>query len=115
MRKLLFPLLLSMPLLANAKCLTNDKWHGEDKQLHALVGMGIGFYATLQTSSPMEGFLWGAGIGLVKEAVDAGGLGQCSLQDLLITAAASALGASLGNVAIRIQDRKVTLLYRKEF
>ena len=96
---------------AHAKCITNDKWRGDDKAQHALAGMGIGYIATMQTKDPVEGFLWAAGIGAAKEAIDATGGGQCSLQDFLVTAAAGGIGAGLGKISLRYIDNKPTVVY----
>ena len=96
---------------AHAKCITNDKWRGDDKAQHALAGLGIGYIATMQTKDPMTGFLWAAGIGAAKEAVDATGGGQCSLQDLLVTALAGGVGAGLGKISLRYIDSKPTVVY----
>lgn len=96
---------------AHAKCITNDKWRGDDKQQHALAGLGIGYIATMQTKDPVEGFLWAAGIGAAKEAVDATGGGQCSLQDFLVTALAGGVGAGLGKISLRYIDSKPTVVY----
>lgn len=91
---------------AFAGCRASDQWRGADKQLHALAGGGIAFAVTLHTADPWRGFLWGAGAGLAKEAIDAAGHGDCSLQDLAVTAAAAGVAAYTGGLIVtRVQGR----------
>ena len=91
---------------AFAGCRTNDRWHGDDKKMHAFAGAGISFFATLHTADPWQGFLWGAGAGLAKEAIDATGQGDCSLQDFAVTGIAAGVAAYTGGVIVtRVQGR----------
>lgn len=100
---------------AIAGCRANDHWRGSDKQLHALAGGGIAFVATLQTADPWRGFLWGAGAGLAKEAIDAAGQGDCSLQDLAVTVAAAGIAAYTGGLIVtRVQNRTL-VAYTRSF
>lgn len=100
---------------AVAGCRSSDQWRGSDKQLHALAGGGIAFAVTLHTADPWRGFLWGAGAGLAKEAVDAAGQGDCSLQDLAVTVAAAGLAAYTGGVVVtRVQGRTL-VAYSRSF
>lgn len=115
MRHLLTALLLALCLPAFAGCRSNDQWRGSDKQLHALAGGGIAFVVTLHTADPWQGFLWGAGAGLAKEAVDAAGGGVCSLQDLAVTAAAAGIAAYTGGLIVtRVQGRTL-VAYSRSF
>lgn len=106
---------LAAPAAVNAKCMTNDKWLGRDKIQHFVVGSTIGFGATLATKDPMQGFLWGVGIGAVKELVDMDGSGTCSLQDLGITALGAAFGAWGGKFVLRKTNGGMSLSYATEF
>lgn len=92
--------------MVQAKCITNDKWSGPDKIEHAMAGGIISMATTLHTGDPWKGFAWGAGIGVGKELLDAGGMGTCSLQDLLVTVGAAALGASAGYQLVLVRDRQ---------
>lgn len=87
-------LILLFPFCVQAKCVANDKWNTPDKVEHFAAGMLISGYTGAHTESPMKGFLWGAGFGLAKEALDSTGLGTCSLQDFLATTAGAAFGAA---------------------
>lgn len=100
---------------AVAGCRSNDQWRGSDKQLHALAGGGIAFVVTLHTADPWRGFLWGAGAGLAKEAIDATGQGDCSLQDLAVTVAAAGIAAYTGGfIVTRVQGRTL-VAYSRSF
>lgn len=100
---------------AFAGCRANDQWRGSDKQLHALAGGGIAFVVTLHTADPLQGFLWGAGAGLVKEATDAAGMGDCTLQDLAVTVAAAGIAAYTGGfIVTRVQGRTL-VAYSRSF
>lgn len=91
---------------AHSKCRANDHWRGDDKKMHALGGGGISFIATLHTADPWQGFLWGAGAGLAKEAIDATGQGDCSFQDFAVTAIAAGVSAYTGGLVVtRVQGR----------
>ena len=115
MRHLLTALLCALCVPALAGCRANDHWRGSDKQLHALAGGGIAFVVTLHTADPWQGFLWGAGAGLAKEAIDAAGQGDCSLQDLAVTVAAAGIAAYTGGLIVtRVQGRTL-VAYTKSF
>lgn len=115
MRHLLTVLLLALCMPAAAGCRANDHWRGGDKQLHAVVGGGIALVTTLHTADPWRGFLYGAGAGLVKEAIDATGQGDCSLQDLAVTVAAAGIAAYTGGLIVtRVQGRTL-VAYTRSF
>lgn len=106
MRHLIAALLCALCLDASAGCRANDRWRGDDKKMHALAGGGISFIATLHTADPWQGFLWGASAGLAKEAIDATGQGDCSLQDFAVTAIAAGVAAYTGGLVVtRVQGR----------
>lgn len=115
MRHLIASLLCALCLPAAAGCRSNDNWRGSDKQLHALAGGGIAFVVTMHTADSWRGFLWGAGAGLAKEAIDASGSGDCSLQDLAVTVAAAGLAAyTSGVIVTRVQGRTL-VAYSRSF
>lgn len=97
---------------ADAKCTAHDKWTGHDKQLHFIAGSAIALGVTAQTRDPWKGFAYGAGVGLVKEALDAGGSGTCSAQDLAITVIGAGVGAYFGGKLILAPNY---IGYRTEF
>ena len=115
MRYLIAALLCVLCLDTSARCRANDSWHGEDKQMHAMAGGGIAFIATLQTGDPWKGFMYGAGAGLAKEAIDATGLGDCSLQDLAVTAIAAGVAAYTGGLFITHAQGRTMVAYAKTF
>lgn len=91
---------------ASAGCRANDRWHGDDKQQHVLAAGGIAFIATLHTADPWRGFLWGAGVSAAKEAIDATGQGDCTLQDLAVGVIAAGVAAYTGGLIVtRVQGR----------
>lgn len=91
---------------ASAGCRANDSWHGDDKQQHILAAGGISFIATLHTADPWQGFLWGAGVSAAKEAIDATGQGDCSMQDLAVGVIAAGVAAYTGGLIVtRVQGR----------
>lgn len=100
---------------AQAGCTRRDSWKGPDKRDHALIGAAISGAATLHTGDPWQGFLWGVGIGLLKEAADSGGLGTCSLQDFAVTAAGAAIGAGGGRLMLQLNRDGGGLLYVTRF
>ena len=100
---------------AHSKCRANDSWHGTDKQLHFGGGAVIATLITVHTADPWTGFYTGAGTGLLKEAVDATGAGDCSLQDFLITTAGAALGAYTGSVIVTRLQGRTLVAYAKTF
>lgn len=107
MRHLLAALLCALLVgQANAGCRPKDSWHGEDKQLHVLAAGGIAFIGTLHTGDPWKGFQYGAGAALLKEAIDATGLGDCSVKDLAVGVAAAAVASYTGGLIVtRVQGR----------
>ena len=98
-----------------AKCRANDSWHGTDKQLHFGGGAVIATLITVHTANPWAGFYTGAAAGLLKEAIDATGAGDCSAQDLLVTMAGSALGAYTGSVIVTRLQGRTLVAYAKTF
>ena len=105
MKKLVIALTLCVALGASARCITNDRWSGDDKQLHAIAGLGVGLAATYATRDPWAGFWIATGVALAKEALDASGSGTCSAQDAIVTIAAGALGAAGAGWHIRLTER----------
>jgi len=98
-----------------AKCITNDTMRGWDKKAHFAGGAVIATVATMHTGDPWKGFWVGTAVGVAKEALDATGVGTCSLQDALATTAGAALGAWTGGLIVtRVQGRTV-VAYATEF
>ena len=106
---------LSCSTTAHAACTSRDSWRGQDKQLHLVVGAAVAAGATAYTGSAWQGFAWGAGVGLVKEAIDARGGGTCSAQDLGATVAGAALGAWAAGWAIERQGSTTVVSYGRTF
>ncbi len=100
---------------AGAGCRPGDAWRGEDKRLHFAGGAFISTVVTMHTGDPMTGFLAGTAAGVVKEAADAGGLGQCSGKDLLVTVAGAALGAWAGHIVVTRVQGRTTVAYVAQF
>jgi hypothetical protein len=91
---------------ASAGCRSNDRWRGDDKQLHVLGAGAISFVATLHTRDPWQGFWWGTGAAVAKEAIDAAGMGDCSMQDLAVGVIAAGVAAYTGGLIVtRVQGR----------
>lgn len=88
-----------------ARCISNDAWRGDDKQLHAIVGAAVGAAGAYGTRDPWAGFWLATGVALAKEALDASGGGTCSAQDAVVTIAAGALGAAAAGWHIRLTER----------
>lgn len=112
MKCFILSILLLFTSAADAGCTTKDSWHGPDKKLHAGVGAIIAGATTLGTKDPWTGFWIGTGAGALKEAFDANGGGTCSLQDFVVTALGAAAGASLGNWALTLDNKTVSVQYR---
>jgi hypothetical protein len=93
MKKLLIVAAVALSFGAHAKCLTRDKWTGNDKNMHFVAGAFIGAGATAQFRDPLAGVAAGVAIGALKELSDSDGSGTCSLQDLIATAIGAAVGA----------------------
>ena len=89
-----------------ASCTTHDLWTGDDKNLHFAAGVVIAAAVTVYTGNPTKGFYLSTATGVAKEVYDAFDAGECSLQDLVVTAAGAAAGAYLGHLYItRVQGR----------
>lgn len=109
-------LLLIFAATADARCVSNDSWRGDDKQLHAIAGFTIGLARTYGTGDPWKGFWLATGVALAKEALDAGGSGTCSTQDAVVTIAAGALGAATAGWHLRVtRDGTPQLAFSKRF
>jgi hypothetical protein len=101
--------------MADARCVTHEGWRGNDKQLHALVGMSAGAAGTYVTGSAWTGFWIASGLALAKEALDASGMGQCSSHDAAITILGGALGAVAAGWHLRVTPRGTSLTYSTSF
>lgn len=113
MKTLLLALVLATS--ANAKCITNDRWTGPDKNLHLAAGLFAGAGAMAQTQDPFKGFLFGTAVGALKEVVDSRGSGTCSLQDFAATAVGAAVGAYGGSWLIGYSAGRAFINYNAEF
>ena len=106
--------LMSAPALAR-RCTVHDSWHGPDKTEHLLIGAAAGMAGAFQFESFWHGVAAGALVGVTKEALDATGLGTCSLQDALVTVAGGVLGAATGGVMLTYSAGKTTVWVVRSF
>lgn len=108
-------LLLLCPLSAQAGCLTDDAWHGQDKVFHASMGFAVSTGMTVHTRDPWQGFAWGVGVGAAKEVFDLK-VSQCTFQDFAVTAIGAGLGAVVGNWSLRINPdgKGAAVIYRMD-
>ena len=90
-----------------------ERWGGEDKQEHLLLGAGVSWIVGLHTESPMKGFLWGTGVSIGKELLDLSGAGQCSFKDFAagVVGAGFAAGGAHIFIKYRERDNKLTVIY----
>lgn len=89
-------------------CTTHDMWTGDDKNLHFAAGMVIATAGAVYYDDPRKGFYLGTAAGVAKEVYDAFDARECSLEDLVATAAGAATGAWLGHIYItRIRGKSV--------
>lgn len=107
--------LVAASIGANAACRANDRFGGNDKTLHFGGGAVISTLVTVHTADPWKGFYAGAAAGVVKEAVDSTGAGDCSLQDLIVTVAGAAVGAYTGSVIVTRLQGRTLVAYTKSF
>ena len=103
--------------IASAKCITNDKWWGEDKAMHLALGTGVGMVAAAQTNDYWTGVKWATAAAAGKEVLDAAsGSGTCSLQDFAVTVMGGAIGSAIGvQIAVTRQRNTTTVWLNKEF
>ena len=73
---------------------------------HVYLGLSLVVIGTLHTGDPWKGFQYGAGAAVLKEAIDATGLGECSVNDLAVGVAAAAVASYTGGLIVtRVQGR----------
>lgn len=102
--------------IAGPKCRSNDAWKGPDKNLHAGVGAFAALAATGATGSPLKGWAYTTGAALAWELAPlVTKRGDCSLQDLLVSSAGAALGASVGGLSLRYGRGEVQIGYVRQF
>lgn len=105
-------ILLGFLTPAQARCVANDKWSGNDKTLHFGGGAAISAFITAQTGDKWEGVKWATIAAGTKEVIDAAGAGTCSAQDFLATVAGGVLGAQVGGLmfdySVRRKEVQVT-------
>lgn len=100
---------------ANAlTCTAKDRWTGNDKTEHALMGFAAGMMGTLGAQTPWGGVVTFTAMAAGKELLDATGRGTCSLQDFAVTVAGGLAGSAFGNLLIIPKDKGVSLVYVKE-
>ena len=99
---------------ANAGCTGADNFKTIDKRLHFVGGAVIAAAVTGHTKDPMLGFYAGTAAGVVKEALDSTGIGDCSAKDLIATMAGAALGAAGTNWYISREGKTTIVGYRWE-
>jgi uncharacterized protein YfiM (DUF2279 family) len=116
MKRVIAALALALfAVFAQAGCRANDRWQGSDKDLHFVAGGLISAAVTMQTGSRWTGFAAGAGAGLVKEALDSTNMGDCTLQDLLVTVAGAGVGAYLGGLQFSHFQGRTLVSYSRSF
>lgn len=102
-----------------APCTARDAWTGPDKTKHFLAGAALGAAGTVRFGDARSGFLFGAGVGAVKELADMRGWipgsHTCSLQDFVATAAGAAAGAYGTAWLVLPQRGGVVVAYTKTF
>jgi uncharacterized protein YfiM (DUF2279 family) len=108
-------ILASVSFSAHAGCTRHDLWTGDDKNLHFAAGVVIAAAGTAYTDDPRKGFYLGTAAGVAKEVYDAFDAGECSLQDLVVTAAGAAAGAYLGHLYITRVRGKTVVGYAAQF
>ena len=107
-------LLLTVAASANAGCTGKDNFKTIDKRLHFFGGAIIAAAVTGHTKDPWTGFYAGTAAGVVKEALDSTGIGDCSAKDLIATMAGAALGAAGTNWYISREGKTTVVGYRWE-
>lgn len=116
MKHLLAILTLALASFAcHARCTSSDVWSGDDKNLHFAAGVVIAGIVTTYTSDPWAGFYTSTAVGYAKELADTVTEGECSLQDFVVTAAGSALGAYMGNFVIKHNQGRTVVTYAAQF
>lgn len=70
----------------------------DDKQLHGLAGAGIAVAATGLTQSAWKGFIAGCGANVIKEGLDAAGMGVPDAKDIAAGCLGAAIGAGAGHI-----------------
>lgn len=74
----------------------NDKWTGQDKTLHLVVGSVIGGSVTALTENDNYGMVAGCGVGMLKELSDMHHVNHtASIQDFAASCLGSVIGAQL--------------------
>jgi hypothetical protein len=101
----LLALLLLCPALAFGACKgsPDDRWNGPDKPAHFMAGGIASVVIGTQTRSPMQGFLWGAGLSVAAEVLDSVGGGVCSPKDALAGIIGAGFGAAGAYYFIRLK------------
>lgn len=116
MRLLFIALILAAASFpSHAKCTAHDVWSGDDKNLHFAAGMAIAGLVTAYTDSRRIGFYTSTAVGVAKEVADALESGECSLQDLAVTAAGATVGAYMGHFYITRTRDKTVVTYAAQF
>lgn len=73
-----------------AQAQTVDSWTGRDKALHLVAGAAVAGLALSQGATRAQATAAGTVVGILKEAHDAGGRGQVSARDAVVTALGAA-------------------------
>jgi len=114
MRNLLL-ILLMLSSGAYAKCTAHDAWHGEDKALHFVGVAAVSGYVGAATERPEYGLAWGVGIAAAKEALDATGSGDCTLQDFAVGVAGALAGYAGAKWVLIPRAHGATVAYSRSF
>lgn len=112
---LFLALLAAAPALAG--CTAKDSWRGPDKIEHFALGAGVGMASTLANDGDFwTGVKWASAVAVGKEALDATGLGTCTLQDAVTTIVGGVVGASLGvGLSVMRERDKTTVTVSMKF
>lgn len=87
-----------------------DPWNGNDKEKHLVVGAVAAAGWNFVRHDPLEAFLFGSGVGLLKELGDRRGGGTCSWRDLASTIGGAALGAAGSSLILRYSEGGTPML-----
>jgi hypothetical protein len=91
-----------------------DEWTTDDKFQHYEAGRVASMLATTQVSKP-KAVVFGAAVGVAKELVDAGGYGDPSTKDAVVTLAGALAGAYAPGLAIRKRGAVTSVSYTWSF
>lgn len=102
---------------AQARCISNDAWRGEDKLFHFVAGSTISLAVGSQYRNPSIGFYSGVAAGAIKELHDMHYYHRntCSLQDFVVTVIGAGLGSYASKWSIQARDNGLVINFNTEF